>query len=429
MATHLILCGCGTVGLHVLKLFEKLQPPIIVDAVFVKNPAKARLGLQKDYNFTCDLDEVLRSEADVVVEVMGGTEEAAAIVETALRNGRRVVTANKALLFQNILDSPKQRGGLSLLDEFGESLMYEAAVAGGIPIIRTLRSAYFLSVRQIRGVLNGTCNFILDHMARHKCTYGEALQLAKERGYAEADPWLDVEGIDAYQKLNILSHMVFGAAPGDSLRPQGISNIEPVDILYALDMGCVIRHVCSVESAGENGLRICCLPAILRGDDDLVVAGPMNVVQIDGGMPVVLKGEGAGGIPTANSVYADVIEAIGKIRSPLPKPSSTTAKKDLTHTEPVAFYPPQGQFFIRFTVTDQCGIIADVGEECRRLDINIHSILQHPESGPLCNFVVVTECAGLESVQTLVENLRKNNHWFISSFLALMLRSSTGSRP
>lgn len=394
------LCGCGTVGLHTLKMIEELRLPFDVKGVFVRDVGKNRPGLKKHYPFTSALEDVLQSDAEMIVEVIGGTSTAQTIIDDAMKKDKIVVTANKALLAEHpeYLRYPKMK--------------FEASVAGGIPIIRTLKECTMPPISRISAVLNGTCNYILYQMTSEGLTYVDALRLAQDMGFAEADPEFDVEGKDAFQKLSILSHMVFDLQiHGEQSIRRGISNVCPVDVAYAREMGCVIRHVCQLGiSDVENPiLRARCMPTVLRADHDLVVDRANNaaIVEADG-LRLVLKGPGAGGVPTANSVVTDMLSS----------PSSSS------HVGPRSpdfiVGATGGKFFLRFTVMDELGIVATISTLCRDLSINIDSIIQHPESGPKLNFVLTTGWTTLMNMDALISNIIARHHWYRSSFLAVL---------
>ena len=407
---RIALCGCGTVGKNVLRLIEEQHLPVKVDVILVRQTLSENRKGQKGYYFTDDPQEIKDSPAEILVEVMGGTSLACEIVKSALAKGKKVVTANKALLAENP-------------ELINSGARFEAAVAGGIPIIRMLKEAICCDVKIVRGVLNGTCNFMLDEMTRKGCDYSQALKLAQQKGYAEADPAFDVGGIDAAQKIFILSKLAFGDVSNDDRaifdNCIGIEAVRPVDIQYAKEMGRVVRHMCEARVEKQNAealLRVACMPVVALEESDLVVQGPMNAIEIDGGMPLVLKGEGAGGIPTANSVVADIMDCCGAGD----QEGGQKQRRSMDRHSPKQATSTLGRFFLRFTVHDELGIIASLGEECRKLGINIDSILQRPETGDLCNFVLTTGRTSFENVMSLL-NQMEGYAWYDSSFAALLL--------
>ena len=260
--SSIALCGCGTVGVGVLQILEANENYQIIK-ILVRDIDKDRgLSETQQQLLTDDPQEIMNCNADILVEVMGGTALAKRLIEDAISKGKRVVTANKALLAKH----PE------LMNNDG--LFFEAAVAGGIPVIRTLQDSMTVEPRAIRGVLNGTCNFILSDM--ESCmgkTYADSLQLAQKLGYAEASPAADVDGHDAFAKLQILARLAFNA-PLTPVRPRGISGVLPIDIAYADDLGCVVRHVCAVESKDDSAVQAFCMPAIVRKKDTLAVMTP-----------------------------------------------------------------------------------------------------------------------------------------------------------
>ena len=394
----LFLCGCGTVGLNVLKIIEKKDLPFHVVGVFVRNTEKDRPGLLKEYNFTSNIDDVLNTNASMIVEAIGGITDAKTIVDWAMREDKIVVTANKALIASNLrkyLNYPKLR--------------FEASVAGGIPIIRTIKELYMTEITSVQAILNGTCNYILDQMATENLSYADALTLAQDMGYAEADPSFDVKGHDAFQKLSILSHMLFHSGNIEPGICRGISGVLPVDIEYAREMNCVIRHVCSVQNMNPS-LKIHCMPTVLPENHDLVVPKAGNSIIVDGEMRTVLKGPGAGGVPTANSIVADMMAS----------DYNTTGGGSVLVTPYIFGQTALGRYFLRFTVMDEIGIVATIATLCKELLINIDSIIQHPERGPKISFVLTTGKTTLQSMIKLINYIISRHHWYRSSFLALL---------
>ena len=381
-----------------LKLIESNNLPFDVRGVLVRDVKRERPALAREYQFTSSVDDVYQSDAKVIIEVIGGVGIAKNIIDWAILEDRHVITANKALLalHPELLAHPNVR--------------FEAAVCGGIPIIRTLRESLVCRVTGIRGIMNGTCNFVLDEMTRGGLTYAEAVARAQKEGYAEADPSFDVDGKDAFQKLQILTILTFGHTLFDASICQGIGKVTPVDIAYAKEMGCVLRHLCDSRVDGQSQtIALTCLPAVIPEGHDLVVSGPGNVVVVEGDNEVVLKGQGAGGIPTANSVVSDLLSFEKAIPA---KPAPPTY--DMCDTG--------GHFFLRFTVMDELGIVATIGALCAELGVNIDSILQHPEDGPKLNFVLTTGWTTLTSMDVLVRNIISKHPWYRSHFLALLVK-------
>jgi len=306
-ALRIGLLGCGTVGRGFVELVgherERIHArrgvDLQIERILIRHPEKERPGVDARLLTTRALD-VLDAGCDLIVELVGGVECAGAYLRRALRNGLNVVTANKALLAASgteLFDSAS-RGGL----EIG----FEASVCGGVPIVRALqRGLAGDSVESISGILNGTCNYVLTRMDEDGLELDEALRLAQERGFAEADPTLDVEGIDAAQKLQILASLAFDERPPIVVR-HGIRDITLDDVRAARTRGEVIRHV---ATARLHELRV--EPVALPREHPLArVRDENNGVIVRGRATgeLFFAGRGAGSLPTAAAVLSDVIE-------------------------------------------------------------------------------------------------------------------------
>jgi len=306
-ALRIGLLGCGTVGRGFVELVgherERIHArrgvDLQIERILIRHPEKERPGVDARLLTTRALD-VLDAGCDLIVELVGGVECAGAYLRRALRNGLNVVTANKALLAASgteLFDSAS-RGGL----EIG----FEASVCGGVPIVRALqRGLAGDSVESISGILNGTCNYVLTRMDEDGLDLDEALRLAQERGFAEADPTLDVEGIDAAQKLQILASLAFDERPPIVVR-RGIRDITLDDVRAARARGEVIRHV---ATARRHELRV--EPVALPREHPLArIRDENNGVIVRGRATgeLFFAGRGAGSLPTAAAVLSDVIE-------------------------------------------------------------------------------------------------------------------------
>jgi homoserine dehydrogenase len=284
--------------------------PVRLVAVADKDPARLDIVRAQDPSVAL-LDDafelVTRDDVDVVVELIGGVEVADRLVRAALEAKKHVVTANKALL--------AERGAalFALAEANGCDLYFEAAVAGAIPVIRVIRESLASDhIRSVRGIINGTSNYILSSMANEGAAFGNALKAAQEAGFAEADPTLDITGGDASHKLALIAGLAFGARVLPSEIPtEGIEQVDPRDIQYARNFGYVIRPLALAErlEAGDLDLRV--HPALVPESDPLAhVDGALNAVSIQGEMvgPSFLSGLGAGAGPTATSVAGDIID-------------------------------------------------------------------------------------------------------------------------
>jgi homoserine dehydrogenase len=303
------LLGCGTVGRGFVELLERERPRIAarhgvdidIGRILIRDEAKERAGVDRRLVTTSAID-VLDDGCDVIVELIGGVHSAGAFVRRAIANGRHVVTANKALLAAS---------GAELFASaaaHGVTIGFEASVCGAIPIVRVLqRGLAGDAIESIRGVVNGTCNFVLSRM-EEGLTFADALRCAQERGFAEADPAMDVDGDDAAQKMRILASLAFDA-PIVQERVIGIRWIEPRHIERARAGGNVIRLVASVERVAA-GVALRVEPQELDANDPLAnVRDENNAVIVRGRAAgdLMLSGKGAGAMPTASAVLSDVI--------------------------------------------------------------------------------------------------------------------------
>ena len=298
------LLGCGTVGQGFLRLVKQERfRDLRVGRILVRDLQKERPGVDPAL-LTTNAIEVI-DDCDVVVELIGGVHSAGAYVRRALRSGRDVVTANKALL------AGSGRELFALARDCGVQLGFEASVCGGIPVIRAIeRGLAGDSIESITGIVNGTCNYILTRMEENGLDFASALRLAQQRGFAEADATLDVSGSDALQKLQILAELSFGASSHVRIRVHGIDDIEREEIEQARSRRCVVRHVAGARRLpGGVELRVERreLPeshplAAVRDENNAVIVRGRAVGEM------LFVGKGAGSLPTAAAVLSDVIE-------------------------------------------------------------------------------------------------------------------------
>jgi homoserine dehydrogenase len=347
------LLGCGTVGLGLVELIgrnraliaERSGVDLEISRILVRDLAKERGGVDRSL-LTDRPEEAVANGADVVVEVIGGVEPARTFVLEAIDSGRHVVTANKALLADC---------GPELFRRAAERnvrIGFEASVGGGIPIVRALASGLAGNrIERICGILNGTCNYILTRMAEEGLSFGAALAVARSRGFAEADPSLDIDGTDAAHKLQILASLAFGRSLGrGSVRVEGIRSIEEEDLEAAESLGFVLRHIAVARDLGETlDLRV--HPALLSKDHPLAhVRHENNAVLLKGDAvgEMVFHGRGAGAAPTASAVLSDIIDLARNGAGPAPR---TPVR------EPVPIADSVSERYFRFPVVDAPGVI------------------------------------------------------------------------
>lgn len=375
------LLGCGTVGGGVVQLLQKnaryiearIGQPVRIARVLVRDPQKERVAGIDPTTLTTNADDVLGDASiDVVVEVMGGLEPAHAYLVRAIEAGKQVVTANKMLLAHQ---------GSRLLDlarAKGVDLAFEGAVGGGIPVIRVLRDALVSdSIASLSGIVNGTSNFILTRMQRDGLAFGAALAEAQRLGYAEADPTLDVGGGDAAHKLVVLAMLAFGAdVAGAEVHTEGIDQLEPEDHAYADRFGFVLKPLALGRDHG-TALELRVHPALVAKDSPLAnVSGVLNAIALEGRAlgPCLLSGRGAGDLPTAVSVVADLVD-VGIARTNGGAGRVTRAIR----LEPRSLVPigdVECRRYLRFSVYDRPGVLAAITGALGERGVSIEQLVQ-----------------------------------------------------
>ncbi|MEM6365694.1 MAG: homoserine dehydrogenase [Planctomycetota bacterium] len=382
--TNVAIIGMGTVGAGVAKLLidhgdrtaRHAGRTIWLSRATVRDLSKPR-GIELPHGIlTDDIDAVVDDPTiDVVVQLIGGLSPAREIMLRAMESGKDIVTANKALLAEH---------GAELFTrarELGRSIAFEAAVAGGVPIIANLSQC--LSANQItslEGILNGTSNFIVSQMDDKAAGYDETVRRAQELGYAEADPSMDVDGTDAAQKLAILAHLAFGATVNwRDIPRRGIDALNPVDLRYAAQLGYRIKLLATAKLV-DNELELSVAPTLIRiGNPMAAVTGAYNAIRVVGDAvgPVVYHGLGAGQMPTASAVVADVIDtAVG--RTPITFrtleyfASGARPRVSQRDVDTLA-----GRYYLRLSVTNDPGTLAAISGVLADHAISISSVIQH----------------------------------------------------
>jgi homoserine dehydrogenase len=373
------IAGLGTVGAGLLQLLddhkERLEEQagrqIRVVGVSARKKAKDR-GVKLDARWFDDpVKLAVDPDIKVFVELIGGAEGVAKdAVEAALKAGKHVVTANKALLAEHGVALAK------LAEEKGVALNFEAAVAGGIPVIKTLRESLAANeVRRVYGILNGTCNYILTTMEQEHRSFGEVLKEAQARGYAEADPTFDIGGFDTAHKLAILTSLAFGTEIAfDQIHVEGIEAISEADIEAAEDMGYRIKLL-GVATRAESGIEARVNPAMVPKHSAIAeVSGVTNAVAIDADYcgSLLLIGPGAGARPTASAVASDILDiARGAI-----VPAFLTQTRNLKPYKKAKLGAHQGAYYVRLSVYDRPGAMAAIAKRMGDQEISIESIVQ-----------------------------------------------------
>ncbi len=375
------IAGLGTVGQGVIKIIQehasllsaRTGANIIIKAVSARNKSRDR-GLCLD-NIAWHEDALKLAslaEVDVVVEVIGGADGVAyQLCKTALENGKHVVTANKALLAKHGLELA------NIAEQNNVTLAFEAAIAGGIPIVKGLKEGLAANkIVRLAGILNGTCNYVLTAMRDTKRGYDEILKEAQELGYAEADPSFDVDGIDAAHKLVLLTSLAFGVPINPEIKTEGIRNITLADIDYARELGYAIKLLGLCENT-PDGIRQAVYPALVPLENPIAgVDGVHNAVLVQGDYVgnVMFEGPGAGEGATASAVVADIADiAAGRKSFAFGIPTSAQNKASFLPLESRV-----GEYYLRIEVADESGVLAGISKELNRNGISLEAVIQKP---------------------------------------------------
>lgn len=385
--TKVALVGMGTVGTGVARLLldhgdrtaRHAGCILWLEQVVVSDIAKHRdVELPKGL-LSSDLTRITRDpEIKVVAHLVGGVEPARTIMLKLLEAGKDVVTANKALLAEH---------GPEIFDrarELGRSIAFDACVAGGIPIITNIGQCFSANqILSLQGILNGTTNFIVSQMEEQEATYADALKEAQRLGYAEADPTMDVSGADAAQKLAILAHLAFGARVHWKEIPcEGIEKLDAADIRYARELGYRIKLIAAAK-LHDSGLELHVSPTLVKVGTPLAeVRQAYNAISVIGDSvgPVFFHGLGAGQMPTASAVVADMIDtAVGRTQITFRTLELWSQREALVSL--LDHGQLSGRYYLRFTVEDKPGVLAEIAGVLGRHAISIASLIQHEPSG------------------------------------------------
>ena len=363
---RIALFGFGTVGSSVARILAESKPDVLkLTHIFNRSVARKRVAwVPSDVVWTDDAESVLRSDADVIVELVGGLDPAGNWVRRALEAGKSVITANKKLIAFHGIELER------IAAAKGGHLKYGAAVAGGIPVIPGLEQGLAGDrIERIEGILNGTCNFILSKMDEG-AEYATVLAEAQAKGYAEADPTEDVGGFDARAKIAILMRLALRViVDPEEIKPQAITSVSAVDFSYARDLGCTIRQIARAHRT-NGSVAATVAPMLVDLHSPLAWSrGTENMVVFNGhyGGVVVFSGHGAGGHPTAVAVVSDLLAlAHDSRRVEIPSvPARLGAEFEVPH-------------YVRFTVNDRPGIVAEITGALAKEHINIRAIVQKP---------------------------------------------------
>ena len=406
------IAGLGTVGVGTVKILQqhadviakRCGRPVKITAVCARSKKDRGVDLS-DYAWFDDAAEMaVQADADVIVELIGGSEGIAKdAVEAALAAGRHVVTANKALVAHH------GQSLATVAEAQRVSLNYEAAVAGGIPVIKSIREGLAgNAVTRVQGILNGTCNYILTTMRVEGRDFDEVLKDAQEFGYAEADPSFDIDGVDAAHKLAILAAVAFGVEVNfDAVHIEGIRHVSATDIQFAEELGYRIKLL-GVAALTEHGLEQRVHPTMVPTSAPIAsVEGVFNAVVTDGdGIDTLMQeGRGAGEGPTASAVVADILD----IARGILLPTFGVPVADLLPSQPRPMNQHAGAYYVRMMLVDEPGVFANVAAVLRDNHVSMESMLQRVrEPGEPVPVVITTHVtseanmtAALDAIEAL----------------------------
>ena len=409
------LLGWGTVGTGVSKIllnqsnliFQNTGIQLRLIKIAKRTLPASRSGVQLPVDcLTTNPAEVTENpEVDIVVELMGGTDDARRLINQAIRNGKHIVTANKALLAEHGFEL------FQLASDRHVSLNFEASTAGGIPIIKTLRESFAANrIHSIYGIINGTCNYILTQMHESEVDFDEVLKDAQAKGYAEADPTFDVEGIDAAHKLTLLTSLAYGfGMPMQQVYVEGITNVTQNEIQYARELGYVIKLL-AIAKLNQDRVEVRVHPTLIPMRSMLAnVGGAFNTVCVIGDAvgPTLFYGQGAGEMPTASAVVADIIDAaksiIGNVQSQVPRGWLAGSQADILLCP---MDDIETRYYVRLIAMDQPGVLAQISSILGKHRISIASVIQtERHEADTASIVMVTHKVVEKNMQMAIQEI------------------------
>jgi len=401
------LLGLGTVGTGVVRIVEghqedlqrKTGSTIEIEKILVQHIEKHRNVAVPATKLTDNPDDVIENaDIDVVIEVMGGVDLARTYIMRALENGKHIVTANKDLMALHGAEI------MAKAVEKGCDVFYEASVAGGIPIIRTLIEGFASDrITKIMGIVNGTTNYILTKMSQEGAAYDDVLKEAQQLGYAESDPTSDVEGLDAARKMTILATLGFHSPVALSdVEVKGISQVTKEDIAYAKKLGFELKLLGIAESQDDR-ISVSVAPTMVKTSHPLAaVNGVFNAVYVYGEAvgETMFYGPGAGELPTATSVVADLVAVVRNLKLDVNGRDMFIAYKEkkLKSDEQIA-----SKYFILLHVEDRAGVLAKITQVFSHHEVSLESVLQHPNtSNPKAEIIIVTHDANRAAMKQVL---------------------------
>lgn len=410
------ILGWGTVGTGVSKILVNQNSLISNNSgveLSLKKVVKRTLPATRDgVELPADCltseptDVIDNPDIDIVVELIGGVAEARSLISRAIKNGKHIVTANKALLAEH--------GGelFQLAQKHQVSLNFEASTAGGIPIIKTLQESFTANqIQSLYGIVNGTCNYILTEMNEHGVDFFDVLTDAQEKGYAEADPTLDVEGIDAAQKLSLLIALAYGVHLSvDQFYVEGITHISQKEIQYTSELGYVVKLLAIAKLTDDNRVEARVHPTLLPERSLLAnVGGAFNAVCVIGSAvgPTLFYGQGAGEMPTASAVVADIIDAAKSVQKGVCSPISqawfagSPGEIKVCPIEDI-----ETRYYLRFAVIDRPGVLAKICNILGDCNISIASVVQkEPHDTDTVSLMMLTHKALEKNMKAALEKI------------------------
>lgn len=412
------ICGLGTVGSGVFNVMQRNLADI--NARASNQLSISLVGCRRD-NANCDLsstsitrdifDVAKSSDVDIVVELIGGTTVAYDLVMTAIEQGKHVVTANKALIAEHGMEIFARAGAQGVM------VGYEASVAGGIPIIKALREGLSANrVNWLAGIINGTTNFILSEMDSKGRQFSDVLVEAQEKGYAEADPTFDVEGIDASHKLAILASIAFAMpVTTEGLYTDGITQLDPQDVAYARELGYAIKHL-GIARQTTEGIELRVHPtlvpelSLIAGVNDVLNAVMVNADAVG---TALFYGPGAGAEPTASAVIADVVD-IARSMGSLSETWVPALGRDLNSLESQNVLPieeVETSFYMRFSALDEPGVLSNITKIMGDSGISIEAIIQReqPAGEDYVNVIILTSVTKEKCLNEAVSHIEQLN--------------------
>lgn len=403
------LLGLGTVGSGVYKIIERQKEEMVkktgarleIAGILVHNLNKVRDGVDTSLLTDRWEDIINNDEISIVIEVMGGIEPAKTMILEALNSGKNVVTANKDLVAEygrELLDAAENNG---------VDFLFEAAVAGGIPIIRPLKQCLAANeVDEVIGIVNGTTNYILTKMFEEGMDFDEALAKATELGYAEADPTADIEGLDAGRKVAIMASIAFHSRVTFSdVYTEGITKISARDINYAKEFGNVIKLL-GVAHNTEDGIEVSVHPMMIPQEHPLAsVRDSFNAVFVHGDAvdDVMFYGRGAGEFPTASAIMGDVIDVVRDIQYHCTGRISCTCYRE---TKVKEFREVKNKFFLRMQVDNKPGVLAAIASVFGVHQVSISKVIQKIITDGVAELVIVTEAVKEYHMEDALEHLK-----------------------